>query len=95
MARTINTTNTELNNEYESKLAAKRAKADAKKAVNTWHQLGTVDIYDVLSRMGYSGSRCGYRFTKRYWPGMQAFTLCLDTYGLIIGNTGKIDVEVR
>lgn len=82
-------------NEYEMKLATKQVKADAKKAINTWHKLGTIDIYDVLNRMGYSGSRCGYNFTKRYWVGMKVFTLCLNTYGLVIGRSGKIEVEVK
>lgn len=82
-------------NEYEYKLAAKRAKADAVKAVSKWHKLGTVGIDDILFSMGYTGSKCGYKFTKRYWAGMEAFTLCLDTYGLIIGRSGKIEVEVQ
>ena len=82
-------------NEYERKLAVKRVNADAKKAVSTWRKLGTADIYDILNRMGYSGSRCGYDFTKRYWAGVEAFTLHLNTYGLIIGCSGKIEAEVQ
>ena len=81
-------------NDYEKKLAVKQVNADARRATSKWHKLATADIYDILYRMGYTGSRCGYKFTKRYWAGMEEFTLQLDTYGLIIGNTNKIEAEV-
>lgn len=82
-----------MTNNYEKKLVIKRAKADIRKALNNWHKFGTVSIGDILSRMGYS--RNSYKFTKKLWIGTQSFTICLDTYGLIIENNGNIDFEIK
>lgn len=82
-----------MTNDYEKKLAIKRAKADIRKALNDWHKFGTVSIDDILSRMGYS--RNSYKFTKNLWTGMKSFTICLDTYGLIIKNSNNIDFEIK
>lgn len=80
--------------EYEKKLAVKRANADAKKAVRDWHKLQTVGIDDILKRMGYSSVDGIYKFKRRCRTGMEAFTICLDTYGLIYTDCDKINVEV-
>ena len=82
--------------EYEKKLAVRRANNDARKAVREWHKLGTVGIDVIIKGMGYNQKGL-YKFTKRYWPGYEGFTLQLDTYALIHkrGDEKKITVEVQ
>ena len=82
-------------NEYETKLAVKRVKADATKALNQWRKLKSISISDIIRGMGYyEDSRDMYKFTKRYYAGTEVFTLVLDTYQLIIGNGSKIEAQV-
>ena len=82
-----------MTNDYEKRLAIKRAKADSRKALNNWHKFRTVGIGDILLKMGYS--RNSYKYTKKIWTGTQSFTICLDTYGLIIKNSDNIDFEIK
>lgn len=82
--------------EYEEKLAWKAVHADAKKAINTWHKLGTISIDDVLKRMGYTQTRESmYEYSRRYWAGMEGYTLILNTYSLIVGRQDGLDRGVR
>lgn len=78
---------------YERKLAVKRINADARKAINNWKDLRTVGIDTILHSMGYVSTGI-YSYEKRYWAGMKAFTLVLDSYELLVGRSETLNKEV-
>lgn len=82
-------------NEYERKLANKRAKSDIKKALKEWHNT-CLGIDTILIRMGYIKNPYSmYEYSKRVYTGMEIFTVYLNTYKLIICNEENIEYEIK
>lgn len=83
-------------NEYEKKLAIKRAKADVKKAINDWHKYETIGIDSILKTLGYINNPYKmYQYSKKIWTGMESFTIHLDTFELLVGGANTIKYEVE
>lgn len=81
--------------DFEKKLAVKRAKADIRKAEKKWYNTGA-SIDDVLHMLGYNkpGFGSGYKFNTMLYTGIHKFMITIDTYDLIIGN-GKLKATVE
>ena len=83
-------------NDYEKKLAIKRAKADVRKAINDWHKYSTIGIDQILKALGYTNNPYKmYQYSKKTRTGMESFTIHLDTSELLVGGANTIKYEIE